>query len=216
MYICLYKKLGANQKKVKGMCKVFGKYAQKTCPSDLRIATCCESEFPRTVNLRGNTKIFAHIVKDMLKKATTLLYVLLIIFSSTTLMGNETASKYFPANVGSFWVYEDQDGNELTRRVVEREEIAAEMYHAFEYEPSFENWEDYDYHVHPTLFKVDETGIKFHIGDKIKRAYTKRLTKELEVSFENSRQNMPAETKLHPNFNIDIENRKDFIFFRSL
>ena len=37
-------------------CKNLAKYAQKTCPSNLRITTCRESEFPRTVNLRVNAK----------------------------------------------------------------------------------------------------------------------------------------------------------------
>ena len=31
--------------------------------------------------------------------------------------------QYFPNTLGSYWVYEDQDGNELTRRVIEDKEI---------------------------------------------------------------------------------------------
>lgn len=125
-------------------------------------------------------------------------------------MGDDSAENYFPTAVGSFWVYEDQDGNELTRRAVDGEEIAGEKYHAFEYEPSFENWENYDYHVHPTLLKVDETGIKFYIGDAVKKAYKNRLAKELEVTIEDSRENVPSDTQLQPKFDIEIENQEHF------
>ena len=93
----------------------------------------------------------------------------------------------------------------MTRRAVEGEEIAGETYHAFEYEPAFENWENYEYYVHPTLFKVDDTGIKFHIGDEVKKAYKKRLTKELEASMEESRQRMPAEANFNPTFDVEVE-----------
>ncbi len=100
----------------------------------------------------------------MLNKVRTIFILLLVFSFSATLMGNETVSKYFPATVGSSWVYEDQDGNEMTRRAVEGEEIAGETYYAFEYDPAFEDWEDYEYYVHPSLFKVDDNGIKFFMG----------------------------------------------------
>ncbi|MDE0636414.1 MAG: hypothetical protein OXI43_11255 [Candidatus Poribacteria bacterium] len=119
----------------------------------------------------------------MLKKVCAVLIFLFVCSFSATLLGNETAKKYFPSTLGSFWVYEDQDGNELTRKAVQGEEIAGEMYHAFEYEPAFEeNWEKYEYYVHPTLFKVEDTGIKFLIGDEVKKAYKERLTKEVEAT----------------------------------
>ncbi len=146
----------------------------------------------------------------MLRTMHAIILLLFIFCLSGTLMGDDSAENYFPTTIGSFWVYEDQDGNELTRRAVDGEEIAGEKYHAFEYEPSFENWENYDYHVHPILLKVDETGIKFHIGDAVKKAYKNRLTKELEGSFENSRENMPPDAQFQPKFDIEIENQEDF------
>ncbi len=146
----------------------------------------------------------------MLRTIRAIVLLLFILCLSGTLMGDDSAENYFPTTIGSFWVYEDQDGNELTRRAVDGEEIAGEKYHAFEYEPSFENWENYDYHVHPTLLKVDETGIKFHIGDSVKKAYKNRLAKELEVSFENSRENMPPDAQFQPKFDIEIENQENF------
>ncbi len=145
----------------------------------------------------------------MFRKTRTILLLLLILCFSGTLLGNDSALKYFPATIGSYWVYEDQDGNELTRRAVEGEEISGEMYQAFEYEPAFENWENYEYHIHPTLFMVDDSGIKFHIGDTVKKAYKERLTNDLQSLFENRPQNMPEEQML-PKFEVVIENQDDF------
>ena len=146
----------------------------------------------------------------MFKKYCAILTLLLVFSFSAALMGNEDANKYFPSTLGSFWVYEDQDGNELTRRAVEGEEIAGETYHGFEYEPAFEKWENYEYYVHPTLFKIEDTGIKFLIGDEVKKAYKKRLTKELKDSLEKSRQNMPAEANFNPIFDVEIETQDHF------
>ena len=113
---------------------------------------------------------------------------------------------YLVNTLGSFWVYEDQDGNEFTRRAVEGEEIAGELYQAFEYEPAFENWEDYQYHIHPTLIKVDDTGVKFHIGDAIEKAYKKRLTTELQKTIEEQQNVQNAETTIE----VSIENQDVF------
>ena len=97
-------------------------------------------------------------------------------------------------------VYEVQNGNELTRTAVEGEEIADETYHAFSYEPAFEEkWEHYEYYVHPTLFKVDETGIKFLIGDEVVKAYKERITKELMAAFAS-----PPDANV-PAFDIEVE-----------
>ena len=137
----------------------------------------------------------------MLKRLNTILIFLFVFSFSATLLGNETAKKYFPATLGSFWVYEDQDGNELTRRAVEGEEIAGETYHAFDYEPAFEKWENYEYYVHPTLFKIDDTGIKFLIGDKVKKAYKERITKELKTSMEQ----MEGPPEFNPTFDVKVE-----------
>ena len=76
----------------------------------------------------------------MLKKFHVVLSLLLIFGFSATLVGKEKTDTYFPHAIGSYWVYEDQDGNELTRRVIESKNIDGETYHAFSYEPTFEDW----------------------------------------------------------------------------
>ena len=45
----------------------------------------------------------------------------------------DPTSKYFPHSLDSFWVYEDQDGNQFISRVVEGKEIDGKLYHAFNF-----------------------------------------------------------------------------------
>ena len=117
----------------------------------------------------------------MLKKFHVVLSLLLIFGFSATLVGKEKADTYFPHALGSYWVYEDQDGNELTRRVIESKDIDGETYHAFSYEPALEDWADYDYHIHPYLYQVGEERVTFWVGDDVEKAVKARLTKEVEI-----------------------------------
>ncbi len=116
----------------------------------------------------------------MLKGFCMVLSLLLILCLNATLMGKEEIDSYFPHTPGSFWVYVDQDGNELTRRVVEEKTIEGETYHAFNYEPTLENL-DYDYHIHPNFYQVGKEGITFLVADDVKEAVKARLTKEVGV-----------------------------------
>ena len=117
----------------------------------------------------------------MLKKFHVVLSLLLIFGFSATLVGKEKTDTYFPHAIGSYWVYEDQDGNELTRRVIESKNIDGETYRAFSYEPTFEDWADYDYHIHPLLYQVGEERVTFWVGADVKKAVKARLTKEVET-----------------------------------
>ena len=117
----------------------------------------------------------------MLKKFHVVLSLLLIFGFSTMLVGKEKADTYFPHAIGSYWVYEDQDGNELTRRVIENKKIDGETYRAFSYEPVLENWVDYNYHFHPNLYQIDEGQVTFLAGDDVEKAVKARLTKDVEA-----------------------------------
>ena len=117
----------------------------------------------------------------MLKKFQVVLSLLLIFGFSTMLVAKEKADTYFPHAIGSYWVYEDQDGNELTRRVIKNKEIDGETYRAFSYEPVLENWIDYDCHFHPNLYQIDEGRVTFLAGDDVEKAVKARLTKDVEA-----------------------------------
>ncbi len=116
----------------------------------------------------------------MFKKALTIIITLLIFSFSVVLMGNEPAKNYFPGTLGSFWVYEDQDGNEFTRRAVEGEEIAGKTYSAFSYEPELEDWTEYSPFISPSLYNVSDAGITLVVGDEVEKAVKARLSKEME------------------------------------
>ena len=68
----------------------------------------------------------------MFKKLQSI-FVLLLIFSfSAVSIGNEWANYYFPNAVGSYWVYQDQNGDEVTRYAIEPEDIDGETYRALQ------------------------------------------------------------------------------------
>ena len=117
----------------------------------------------------------------MLKTFSAVFTFLLAFSFSVTLMGNEDANKYFPSTLGSYWVYEDQDGNELTRRAVEGEEIAGKTFSAFIYEPELEDWTKYSPFIHTSLYNVGDAGITLVVGDEIEKTIKTRLSKEIDT-----------------------------------
>ena len=117
----------------------------------------------------------------MLNKFRVVLSLLLIFGFNATLFAAESKNAYFPHVPGSYWVYEDQDGNELTRSAAEKKEIEGETYSSFSYEPALEDWADYDYYIHPNFYQVGEERITFLMGDAAQKAIKARLTKEMEV-----------------------------------
>ena len=118
----------------------------------------------------------------MLKRFRTFFTLLLIFGLSAVLMGDAAETiQYFPETLGSYWVYEDQDGNELTRRVVEGKEIAGEMYHAFSYEPTLTDLANYDYHIHPNFYQIGKEKVTFWVGDEVEKSVKVRLTEEMKA-----------------------------------
>jgi hypothetical protein len=119
---------------------------------------------------------------DVVYKSIGIFFSLLLIFGVTaTVVANERSNDYFPHTLGSYWVYEDPDGNELTRRVIKNKEIDGETYRAFSYEPTLEDWADYDYHIHQHLYQVGKERVTFWVGDEVEKALKARLTKEVEA-----------------------------------
>lgn len=156
----------------------------------------------------------------MLKKGRSVFIFLFIFGYSATLMGNETAQTYFPGTLGSYWVYEDQDGNELTRHVDEGEEIAGETYNLFTYEPDVEDSESYAYHFHAALYRIDEGGITFIAGDEIEKAIKARFITEMEAFTKMAKKsledNPPPDApnlSFNINYDVEVEAQDDFSLF---
>lgn len=125
-----------------------------------------------------------------------------------TLIGNESTQKYFPSPLDSYWVYVDQNGNQLTRRAIEGPEIDGKTYHAFSYEPELEDWIDFNRYMHPFLFHIGEDHVMFFVGGEVENAMKARLTKEMEIfskllknTIEN---NSPADLDITLNVNHDV------------
>ena len=116
-----------------------------------------------------------------MKKFRVVFSLLLIFGFSATLVGKEGTDTYFPHAIGSYWVYEDQDGNELTRRVIENKDIEGETYLVFNYEPILEDWVNYHYHIYPNFCQVGEEWVTFLVADDVEKAVKARLTKEVEA-----------------------------------
>ncbi len=130
-------------------------------------------------------------------------------------MGNDTAKVYLPDNLGSSWVYVDQDGKEFTRYAVEEKAIDGDIFRAFNYEPEIEDWEQYRYHIHTSLYQVAEEWVAFYVGKDIENATKTILGKRLEDIIAKLRQQTAI--KLPAGITIDFKhsvkpNSKDFFY----
>ena len=138
----------------------------------------------------------------MLKSLRFMLTLLFVFSFSATLMGNEWANYYFPDAQESYWHYEDQDGNELTRYAVEPVDIDGETYRAFSYAPRLEDWKDYQYYVHPYFYSVGDEWVAFFVGEDVENA-TKAITaQQWNEVITVARQQM--QNQLPPGVNVDI------------
>ncbi len=126
-----------------------------------------------------------------------------------TKTSNAQSPNYFPGTLGSFWVYEDQDGNELTRKAIEGEEIAGETLSAFSYEPIIENWTDYHRYIHPSLYQSSEKGVSFAIGNQIEKAIKARLSKEVDTVITKHKE---EDSSFELDYNAEVEAQDKFLF----
>lgn len=138
----------------------------------------------------------------MLTSFRFMLTLLLVFSFSATLMGNEWANYYFPDALESYWHYEDQDGNELTRYAVEPQDIDGETYRAFSYAPRLEDWKDYQYYVHPYFYSVGDEWVAFFVGEDVENAIKATTAQQWDEVLAVTRQQM--QDQLPPGVNVDI------------
>ena len=133
------------------------------------------------------------------------------------LTANDEATDYFPATEGSFWVYEDQDGNEFKRVSVKEIDVEGEIFRAFKYEPAMKDWEKYNYLLHPFLYQVSEEWITFIVGDEIENAVKSSLRKRLDEIVAELRQKytdqLPSGITIDFNSTIEPNAQDAFYFF---
>ena len=150
----------------------------------------------------------------MLKKMQPV-FVLLLIFSFSAMsVGNEWANYYFPDAVGSYWTYEDQDGNELTRYAIEPEEIDGETYRAFSYDPALEDWADFEHYIHPYFYQVGDDWVAYFVGTEIENGLKAHTAQEMDAVLPMMRQQMladaPGGAALDLSYDIEVESADYF------
>ena len=123
----------------------------------------------------------------------------------------ESLSKYFPSTLGSYWVYEDQNGNEFKRSIIKNKTDSPvdKVDYVFSYEPELETWADFNRFVQPGLFDVGPEWVTFFISDEIEKAVKERLTKEMEIFAKTSKKvierNTPPDAQITLDINFDVE-----------
>ena len=154
----------------------------------------------------------------MLKKIQTAFAFLLVFGFSTVSIGNEWANYYFPDALGSYWTYENQDGDELTRYAIEPQDVDGEMHRAFSYEPALEDWADYDYHTHPYFYLVSDDWTAFLVGEDIEnatRTVTERQWQEVvSMMKEQINNQLPEGTRIELDVTYDLNiQAQDYFYF---
>ena len=141
----------------------------------------------------------------MLKKLR-LVFVLLLIFGASALsMGNEWANYYFPDAPGNYWVYEDQNGDELTRYAIEPEDIDGESYRAFSYDPALENWAEFEHYVQPYFYQVGADWVAFFVGAEIENGLKASTMQQMDEAIVLMRQAMLEQMPEGLNITFDID-----------
>ena len=144
----------------------------------------------------------------MLKKFCVALILLFVFSISINLLGIESTEIYFPGTLDSFWVYEDQDGNELTRHSIEGEEIAGITYSAFSYEPELEDWINYSPFIHPFLYHIfdSDVAVTLFVGDEVEKSVKARFKNEIETFVEIIKEQAPPELDVSVfDMGVDVE-----------
>ena len=153
-----------------------------------------------------------------MKNFRFILAILLLFGLSATLMGNEWANYYFPDASGSYWIYEDQNGDELTRYAIEPEEIDGEFYRAFSYDPALEDWADFEHYTHPYFYQVGADWVAFFVGTEIENALKAATMQQMEEAMVLMRQamqdQMPEGLNITFDLDYDIEaDSQDYFYF---
>ncbi|MCG9127160.1 hypothetical protein JT359_06105 [Candidatus Poribacteria bacterium] len=124
-------------------------------------------------------------------KSFQIIFTLILTFLlSSIIQGNEVADYYFPDELGSFWVYEDHNGNEFTRFAIEETNVDGNTFRTFSYEPQIEDWEEYKYIMHPYQYQVSDDWISLYVGEDIENGTKSIVTNKLQEVIATMREQM--------------------------
>ena len=138
----------------------------------------------------------------MRKSFCLMLTLLFVLTFSASLIGNEWANYYFPDAPENYWVYEDENGDELTRYAVEPQEVDGQTHRAFSYEPRLEDWKNYQHYVRPYFYLVEDEWVAFRVGEDVENATKANIAQQWDEIIAVARQQM--QNQLPPGINVDI------------
>ena len=97
------------------------------------------------------------------------------------------------------------------RRAVEEKTIEGETYHVFNYEPTLEDWTNYEHYIHSNFYQIRKDGIAFFVGDEVEKAFEARLRKEMDTDSE-EQQGISTTAGVSADFSyaIEVETQDDF------
>lgn len=147
-----------------------------------------------------------------MKKIQSILALLLVFGCTTTVMGktgNEWADYYFPDALGSYWVYEDHNGDELTRYAIEPDEIDGVTYRAFTYDPGLEDWVDFEHYIHPYYYQVGDDWVAYFVGAEVENAVKASTIEQADEALVFLRQGMQEQIPEGMNISVDINYEVD-------
>lgn len=154
----------------------------------------------------------------MLKNFRFLLALLFLFSLSTGLMGNEWANYYFPDTLGSYWVYEDQDGETFTRYAIEPQEIDGDSYRAFSYEPDLEDWAKFEHYINPYSYQISNDWIAFFVGTEVENAVKALMIQQADTAIGMMQKMMGEEFPPELDISLDIDydvavDSQDYFYF---
>ena len=152
-----------------------------------------------------------------MKSLYTITLSLYFVFSSH-ILANEFISKYFPTNfeIGNYWKYEDQDGNELYRYIDYNKEVDGHIYFSARYNPELENLLYYNPFIQYELysFNIDHSGSIFYISNTIEDSLKAKLDQEA-IFVKNTIENQ-TNRGLNVDIDINVTASDEFVFISDI
>lgn len=145
----------------------------------------------------------------MYNRLPFLIAVVLVLFTTNVISGKEKGHQYFPSSSDNFWVYQDQDGNEFTRRGDTNKLDDGKMYAGFKVLPALKESKDFNRFLHPAYCHYEEDCVFLHVGEKLGKAIKARLTDEMELfsklSVDSLKKNLPPDNNIKVDLDYEIK-----------
>lgn len=145
----------------------------------------------------------------MYKRLPLLIAVIFVLFTTNVMSVKEKEHQYFPSSTDNFWVYQDQDGNEFTRRGDASKLNDGKMYTGFKVMPTLKESKDFIRFLHPTYCHYEEGCVFLHVGDKLKKAIKARLTDEMalfsKLSVDSLKKNFPPSNSIKVDLDYEVK-----------